>query len=791
VLRREIQAIEELGVEFRLNTPVGIDGGPSLEDLREEYGAVFLGLGAHRSRRLRVPGEDLKGVVHGTDFLRTVWLAQEEGTEDLVGQLRQTFGIEMGPRAVVVGGGNTAVDVARTLRRLGTEQIRILYRRSRREMPAISEEISAAEEEGIVLDVLATPVQFHGQDGRITALECVRMELGEPDESGRRRPLPVSGTEFMLDADMVVLAVGQEPELPALPAELCDGNGWLHVDEETGRTPLEGVFAAGDVVRISSVIEAIGAGRQVATTILRYLRGESGETPKFERPVARWSREELEERVHRSRQEPPVLPPRRRGNDFAEVERAFTAEQAVVEASRCLACATCSECLECLDVCEPQAIDHNQIPHRFEMEADGVLLAGGYDLSLPEGAYHLGEEESSRSIETLLTSLPTGEVSPALVRGGGLPVVASPTRLGIFLCQCGDQIAGSLDLDALQERLPEFPTVVRVEQVPFACLPEGIAALREATAGLDGAVLAACSCCNLAQACYSCSTQRVRCREGLGVWHAEEASVLPPWAWEYINLREHDAWIHGPDEALEAAVDGITAAVARLTAGPVVPVVAAVEPDRCRACGTCQTLCKAEAIRLETDEQGRTWAHVDESRCLACGTCAAHCPTGAVVAGRVNDRQLEATVEALVGAGQRDRIVVFACNWGGHSGVEAAGMRHQALPAGVRTVRVPCLGRLSPGLLLRTLEEGAAGVLLAGCHELSSAEEQGDGCHFEFGREMATAVLSQAQALADLLGLGAERLGMVSVAPGDGRTFVRNLGQFVLQVRGVPAGSRE
>lgn len=782
-LYQEIEAIEALGVEIRLNTPLGPE--LTLDDLFEQgYGAIFLGVGAHKSRHLGVPGEDLDGVVHATDLLRAVSLSQEQGVDKdaLPDHLQQAWDIELGERAIVVGGGNSAIDAARTLVRLGVNEVRILYRRSRREMPALPEEVEAAEEEGVVLDLLASPVQVLGEDEHVTALVCVRMELGEPDESGRRRPIAIAGSEFTLEADMVVPAIGQQPDLPPLPEELCEGENWLCVDPISGRTPLPGVFAAGDVARPASVIEAIGAGKRVAETILYYLRGEEEPAKPPGRPVARWSEEDIEERVHQARQEPSVLPPRQRRQSFREVERAFTAEQAVVEARRCLACAGCSECMACVTVCEPQAINHAARPRQVSLVGDAVLSCDGYDISLPDGVLKLEKQDPKGVLETLLDSLgQTWEhLSPLRATGATAPMEATaPARVGLFLCRCGGQIAEEIDLDALQEQLADLPGVVHLEQIPFACLPEGIVHLQEAAAELDGAVLAACSCCNLAHTCYSCTTQRMRCREGLGVWDGEMAAVLPAWKWEFVNVREHGAWVRQSDDALGAVKDSIAAAVGRLTAAPPVPLVATVDPARCRACGTCEQLCEAEAIHLEAAAEGRIWAHVEESRCLACGTCAAHCPTGAVVAGRVSDRQLEATSEALLRSAEPGRVLVFACNWGGYSGAEAAGIRRQALPAGVRMVRVPCLGRLSAGMLLRALEQGAAGVLLAGCQE--------DGCRFDFGRELASTALDQAQALADLLGLGAERLDMVGVAPGDGTTFVQAVTQFAEKLQREPA----
>ncbi|MGC9023449.1 MAG: FAD-dependent oxidoreductase [Chloroflexia bacterium] len=744
VLHREIAAIQALGVEIRLNTPLGPT--LTLDDLfAQGYGAVFLGLGAHRGRRLGIPGEDLAGVVQAVELLREVNLAQEAGRRDLCAHLREARGWELGRRAAVIGGGNSAVDAARTLLRLGVEEVHLLYRRSRQEMPAGPEEVAAAEEEGVLLETLVAPRRIIGREGRVVALECQRMALGKPDESGRTRPIPIPGSEFTLELEWVVPAVGQEADRGPL-AELCDADGRLWVDEATGRTRRPGVYAGGDIVRPASVIEAIGAGKRAARAILHDLRGEEV-PPEEERPVARWAPGELEERERQARQRPAVLSPRRRKRDFAEVERSFTPEQAVAEAGRCLACGPCSECLRCEAVCEPRAIHHAARSRRFTLEAE-VVFSALTPSPLP------------------LSPFPKWERGRGEKGGGG-------EGLGIFLCRCGEGIAGVLPLEEWQARAMALPGVVRVEQVPFACLPEGRAFLRQAALGLAGAVLAACSCCNLAQICSACTTQRVRCRAGLGLWEEEEGDSRP--AWEFVNLREHCIGLYGAEAGAEVAWEMVVAAAARLRAGPPDPLPARVDERRCRACGTCQTLCRAGAVHLEEDALGRMRAIVQEERCRACGTCAAHCPTGAVTAGRISDRQIEATLEAFLPAGSEGRVLVFTCNWGGHGGAEAAGMEGRTLPPEVRLLRLPCLGRVSPSLLLHALERGAAGVLLQGCPE--------GACHYDFGRETAVQALSQARALAELLGMGAERLALGGSAPGDGEAFAQAVRSFVEQVR--------
>ncbi|RLC91178.1 MAG: hypothetical protein DRI79_03560 [Chloroflexi bacterium] len=380
VLNHEVEYICALGVELQLNTPVGRDGGPGLEDLRREYDAVFLAVGAHGSRRLNVPGEDLPGVLHAAPFLRRLNLGQK---------------VRIGERVAVIGGGNAAVDAARCALRLGA-QVWLIYRRSRAEMPAITSEVEAAEAEGVQLEFLAAPLRMLEESGHVAAIECIRMELGEPDASGRRRPIPIAGSEFRLDVDTVIVAVGQSVELEGLEGVEIDRRGTLVVDAVTLQTSLEGVFAGGDAVTgPASVVEAVGAGLQAAESIHRYLRGvdlREGRRLTWPRPEEIVVEPAFEVRPAK-RERMPELAPAERISGFDEVERGFTAEQAVTEARRCLDCAVCSECMQCVAVCERGAIHHDDRPERIELDVGAIVLATGYGLY---GLEHMPEYGGGR-----------------------------------------------------------------------------------------------------------------------------------------------------------------------------------------------------------------------------------------------------------------------------------------------------------------------------------------------------------------------------------------------------------
>jgi glutamate synthase (NADPH/NADH) small chain len=257
-LQQDIQRILDMGVELNLNSPVRSE--QQVLDLLKEYDAVFIGIGAHEPRWMGVGGEDLAGVVHAIDFLRDVNMGKE---------------VRVGRKTAVIGGGNVAMDAVRTARRLGADAF-VVYRRAREQMPAGEAEIEETEEEGIVFNFLTNPERILGEDGTMTGLECLRMELGEPDESGRRRPVPVEGSEFTIEADMMIEAISQRPDITWLDEDSrFKTTRWqtFEVNPETNETSVPGVFAAGDAVTgPQTVVVAISDARKAAQGILEYLR---------------------------------------------------------------------------------------------------------------------------------------------------------------------------------------------------------------------------------------------------------------------------------------------------------------------------------------------------------------------------------------------------------------------------------------------------------------------------------------------------------------------------------------
>jgi heterodisulfide reductase subunit A-like polyferredoxin len=372
ILEKEIQHILNQGVEVKTNTALGKDF--TIESLKDEgYKAIFLGVGCQKGAKLGVPGEEASGVLQGVDFLREAALGE------------QFRGIS---KAVVIGGGNVAVDAARTLLRLGATQANILYRRSRQEMPAFDEEIDAAIAEGVKIQYLAAPVEVVSANGKVTGLKCIKMELGPPDDSGRRRPVPVQGSEFVLDVDTVIPAIGQiiDPLIwDAMPGLERTRRNTIQVDKVTYATSMDGVFSGGDAgTGPATVVEAVAAGREAAESILRYLDGVDMTTDRpsyfVDNPQYPPIPEEIkpEKRAHT----PEIPIAARKG--FQEVELAFPEDEAQREADRCLNCGVCSECMECVKACPAQAVDHTMEDEVFQVQVGTVILSTGYEMINPD-----------------------------------------------------------------------------------------------------------------------------------------------------------------------------------------------------------------------------------------------------------------------------------------------------------------------------------------------------------------------------------------------------------------------
>ncbi|MEW6743552.1 MAG: NAD(P)-binding protein [Planctomycetota bacterium] len=352
VLAAEIQRILDLGVELRLNTAVGRD--IPFEDLRKSYQAIFVGIGAHKGKLLGAPGEDATNVWTGTEFLN---------------RLNRGEKIDVGRKVLVVGGGDTAIDAARVSRRLGAD-VTIVYRRTRTEMPAIAAEIKGAEEEGVELRFLAAPIELRKEGERAVAMRCQVMELGEPDSSGRRRPVPVKGQEYTIECDTVVAAISQEPDFTGLDA-LHEGRDWIKTDK-TGATKDEMVFAGGDAIELGLVTIALAQGRLAAETIHQRLRGTTPAPPAGEPLVIKPEKMALAYYEKLLRHECEHLSPGERvARPEAEISQGLSESDAVAEALRCMSCGSCFDCGTCWSYCQDNAIIKPMeagSPYRLKLE---------------------------------------------------------------------------------------------------------------------------------------------------------------------------------------------------------------------------------------------------------------------------------------------------------------------------------------------------------------------------------------------------------------------------------------
>ncbi len=349
VLDTEIQKILDVGVELKCGVKI-----TDMAELQSSYDAVYVALGAQQGVSLGVDGEDAPNVFSGVDFLSRFHHGEKlELGKDVV--------------AIVVGGGDTAIDAARICKRLGAN-VTVLYRRTLKEMPAIAEEVEEAIKEGITIEFLAAPVGFRKENGRVVAMTAIRMELGEPDSSGRRRPVPIEGSEFEIPASAIISAVSQQPDFSGFEP-LIEGRDWIRVDDE-GATKVGDVWAGGDVTELGLVTTAVGHGRRAAEAIDRKFTGV--EAGNDDMPLIRTDRMQLDHYEKQERGVPTAIDVEQRMEAIElEVNLGFTQDQVIEEARRCMSCGYCFDCEKCWMYCQDQAIDkpmQKGLLYSFKME---------------------------------------------------------------------------------------------------------------------------------------------------------------------------------------------------------------------------------------------------------------------------------------------------------------------------------------------------------------------------------------------------------------------------------------
>jgi NADPH-dependent glutamate synthase beta subunit-like oxidoreductase/coenzyme F420-reducing hydrogenase delta subunit len=948
ILCAEIKIIEDMGVDIKTGITFGKD--ITLEKLKlDGFQAVFLATGLHGSRKLGVDGEELEGVLDGVSFLRDVNFGRK---------------VTLGHKIMVVGGGNVAMDVALSARRLGSRDVTIVCLETREEMPAWEHEIEDVLEAGIEIVNCFGPARFIEKQGKFSGIEFKRC-LCVFDDQCNFNPQYDENNLQRLEADTAIVAIGQAGESDFGREEeiLIAPGGRIEVDPVTLQTNNPWVFAGGDAVYgPKSVVEAIASGKKAAESIDRYLSGEdlverriprrsndrsrmaaaSGDlndapirqVESADRPMTPIRRHMTdEELVPKPRVAMPVLSLENRWDCFCEVELGYSEDQAVAEAQRCLICGPCSECMACVKVCKPKAIIHEQQEGFIELDFGEIIFADD-----PMRFEQLPLDQDQHVHRFSPHDLVMASAVAAKVMSGSSvirhfevsqPVPKMPdnlARIGVFVCECGETIPQTVDVEEVRKRSAALPGVTCAQVLSSSCTPEGAQTIDELVSALNlnRIVLAACACCSLDQICFSCTYQRIRCKQNLGIFNSRTAAQTPLHllesvnyplrSVEFVNIREQCAWSHGQDytAATTKAAALIAAGVAKIRipaektlepisaerstlilgagkaaticrdvlrlrdiavqhlaippsriqrsggcynaiqinqtcsaqsivltpkdpleanrlvtafgAQPHRPIIqsiwggiethlpgvfycdpaldsptvgaaaaarvsawlnrsagygglntAVVDRHRCRACSACIEICEFGAPQLVGQEPDRS-SWIDPIVCVGCGTCAANCPSGAITAGYSTDNQLEAMIETVLSYGimvpKKNTVVVFTCNWSAYSGLETAGLRHLSYSPSLHPIKVMCLGRLSPGIILKAFERGAAGVLMLGC-------PPGE-CHYESGNCHADMLFTVTGNLMRLLGYTNKHLKMDSVAAGDGEDWVAKATSFVV-----------
>ncbi|MHC1636012.1 MAG: NAD(P)-binding protein, partial [Candidatus Methanospirareceae archaeon] len=682
VLEREIEYIKGIGVEIETNSEVDKD---KFEALRKEYDAIFISVGAHESLKLGIEGEDLEGVIHGVHFLRDLNLGKE---------------VKLGKKVAVIGGGDVAIDVARSALRLGSDVV-ILYRRSREEMPARAEEVEAAEEEGVKIEFLVAPKRIIGEDGKVKGIECIRMKLGEPDETGRRRPIPIEGSEFTIDVDTVIPAIGQSSALAFL-----EGSGvetpkgrWIKVDDNL-MTSQPGIFAGGDAVTGPAlVIDAIAAGRKAAIAIDRYLRGEEPPEEKEEKKIRIEDiPPEALPKEKKSRRKMPKIEIERRRRGFDLVELGFSEEEAIEEAKRCLNCGVCSECKLCVQACgERNAINHEMKEEMVELKVGAIIVATGYDLFDPATKPEYGYGK----YDNVITGLEFERLCSASGPTGGKIEINGKEPKRVVFIQCvgsrdrkgdGNEYCSRVccmytakHAHLVKERIPDakvtvFYTDIRAfgkgyEEFYQRVKEEGITYLRRELddpievvkegdvlyvkahphppVEADMVVLATAT---MPRANIGEVGKLLKISRSADGFFLEAHPKLRP-----VDTPTDGIFLAGACQAPKDIPDTVaqaSAAASRvcslLARGKVKAevITARVNEALCRGCGFCVDACPYDALELKMINRFGyevKVASVNEALCKGCGLCSATCLSGAIQQKMFLDEQILNSIAALGG----------------------------------------------------------------------------------------------------------------------------------------------
>jgi len=682
ILRREIRKIEEIGVKIYLSSPVG-KKGLTLQKLQKEYDAIFIAVGAHQERKLKIPGENLRGVWGGIDFLRRINLGEK---------------VKLGRRVLVIGGGNSAIDAARTALRVGAEEVRLIYRRTRVEMPADPDEVQEAEKEGIVFDFLSTPKTFLGENW-VTGVEFIKMKLGAPDESWRPRPVPIPGSEFIVSCDEVIVTIGQSSDLEFIDKQGFETTSWGSVvaDQMTLETNRKGIFAGGDCVSGPEiVVTAMAAGKKAATSIHRFLTKQDMIAGR-EHEGTYESQVEVDTDgvLFKKRVAMPAIDlTKRRG--FDEVHSGYTEELAIMEAARCLHCADCCNCKICSTVCEPKAIDYDMKDEFRDFKVGAIILSTGFKAFDANRVFRLGYRRypnvyTSLQIERMVNSSgPTG--GEIRLRDG-----RKPRSVGIAHCvgsrdeqtnpycsrvccmyslklahllkeRTGAEIYNFyIDMRTPGKGYEKFYKKLMRENVHF--IRGNVAEVTDwtMTAEEKGRLVIRAEDANLGvvrripvdmvvlsvgmepQSDSDDVRQKFNVSCSDEGWFLERHPKLAP-----VSTFTDGIFIAGacqgpkdiPDTVAQA---GAAAAevVALIDKGHVdlEPNSAYIMDELCSGCKTCIPLCPFKALSFNTE---KGISALNEALCKGCGTCVASCPSGALQQNLFNDEQIYEEIKGVL-----------------------------------------------------------------------------------------------------------------------------------------------
>jgi heterodisulfide reductase subunit A len=642
---------------------------------------------------MQIPGEEeVRGMVDAVSLLRRINLGERRSP---------------GERVIVIGGGNVAIDAARSIKRLGASTVTVVYRRSEREMPAYEEEIDGARDEGVDILFLTAPVAILSEGGTITGCECIKTQLGPPDESGRRRPVPLEGSEFTIPCDAVIPAIGQKMDV-AWAEDIADltltPRDRIHVNLHTCQTTLPDIFAAGDAVTgPATVIEAVAAGHRAVEAIDRYIMGEDLEA--FQRqledtppPGSQW-KPISPDCAKTLRAQLPHLDPTQRATTFDEVSQSFDMETATKEAARCVDCGGCCECRLCVDACEAKAIDHEMTDTEEIIDVGSIIVATGFDPldPTPMAQYGYGTHANViTNFEFERLSNATGPTGGKLLKRNPddpLTFTDPPKSAAILHCigsrdinyheycsrtccmyalkyahllkdKCGHETQVYnfyIDMRCFGKGYEEFFKRVQSEGVRMI---RGKAAKVEEKEGMLQVTAEDTLSDSMVTLCVDmvilCTAMEPRSDAGdvartFGIatggdgFFLEQHPKLEP-----VSTATSGVFLAGacqgpkdiPDTVAQAK--GAAAEALALSATgevSVEPMISSIDPDICIGCQICIGLCPYSAI--EFNERLRV-GEVNEAVCKGCGSCSGYCPSGAAKVKHFTDKQIFSEIEGLL-----------------------------------------------------------------------------------------------------------------------------------------------